>query len=176
MDKWRQGGLSVRAAEVDDLDAIAKLERDSFPEDQVSRRSIGYFVRAPHMPVIVATVDGELVGYALLSLRKHSQAIRVYSIAVDARFARRGVGSALLQACEKYARGRQKSRLTLEVRYDNAHAIALYEKLGFRQFGEHEDYYDDGATALRYTKIVCPEDRHGDRRRVPTAGRKRRRA
>ncbi len=69
--------------------------------------------------------------------------------------------------------GTQKSRLTLEVRYDNAHAIALYEKLGFRQFGEHEDYYADGATALRYTKTVCPEDRHGDRRRSPTAGRKR---
>ena len=174
MDKWRQGGLTVRAAEVDDLDAIANLEQDSFPEDQVSRRSIGYFVRAQHTPVIVAALDGKLAGYALLSLRKDSQAVRVYSIAVDKRFARRGVGSALLQACEKYARGRQKSRLTLEVRYDNAPAIALYEKWGFRHIGEHEDYYADGATALRYGKIVCPGDERGDRRRAPTSGRKRR--
>ncbi len=174
MDKWRQGGLIVRAAEVEDLDAIAKLEQDSFPEDQVSRRSIGYFVRAPHMPVIVAAVDSELAGYALLSLRKDSQAVRVYSIAVDARFARRGVGWALLQACEKYARGRQKSRLTLEVRYDNAPAIALYEKCGFRQFGEHEDYYADGATALRYRKFLRPEDGHRDRSGSATPGRDRR--
>ena len=54
--------------------------------------------------MIVAAIDGELAGYALLSLRKDSHAVRIYSIAVDARFARRGVGSALLQACEKYAR------------------------------------------------------------------------
>ena len=31
MDKWRRGGLVVREAVIGDLDAIAKLERDSFP-------------------------------------------------------------------------------------------------------------------------------------------------
>ncbi len=40
------------------------------------------------------------------------------------------------------------------MRYDNAPAIALYEKCGYRPFGEHEDYYTDGATALRYKKIL----------------------
>ena len=49
------------------------------------------------------------------------------------------------------------------MRYDNAAAIALYEKWGFRQFGEHEDYYADGAAALRYEKVLVarparPED------------------
>ncbi len=157
MDKWRRGGLTVRKAVVDDLDAIAKLELESFPEDQVSRRSIAYFLRAPHAPVIAAAIDGELAGYALLSLRKDSSAVRVYSIAVDARYARRGVGSALLQASEKYARLHNKSQITLEVRYDNAAAIALYEKWGFGQFGVHEDYYADGAAALRYRKLLHPD-------------------
>lgn len=157
MDKWRRGGLTVRKAVVDDLDAIAKLERESFPEDQVSRRSIAYFLRARHAPVIAAAIDGELAGYALLSLRKDSRAVRVYSIAVDARFVRRGVGSALLQASEKYARLHNKTQITLEVRYDNAAAIALYEKWGFRQFGVHEDYYADGAAALRYKKLLRPD-------------------
>jgi [ribosomal protein S18]-alanine N-acetyltransferase len=176
MEKWRRRGLTVRTAVVEDLDAIAKIERDSFPDDQVSRRSIGYFLRAPHLPVIAVAIDGELAGYALLSLRKGSQAVRIYSIAVDARFARRGVGSALLQACEKYARARQKSELTLEVRYDNAPAIALYEKWGFRQFGEHEDYYADGATALRYKKPLSPGAAEPGRRSLgrPTSAPKRR--
>ena len=172
MDKWRQGGLTVHAAVVEDLDAIAKLERDSFPEDQVSRRSISYFLRAPHMPVIAAAIDRELAGYALLSLRKGSRVVRIYSIAVDARYARRGVGSALLQACEKYARLHKKKQLILEVRYDNAPAIALYEKSGFRQFGEHEDYYADGAAALRYKKLLRPHATEPDR--SPTLARKQR--
>src|SRR5271165_4626148 len=151
MDKC---GLVVRAADLDDLDAITKLEYDSFPEDRVSRRSLQHFLRAPHRPVIAATVDGEVVGYALVSLRKRARAARIYSIAVDARFSRRGVGAALLRSCEQYARLHGRSELTLEVRYDNAPAIALYEKWGFRQFGEHEDYYADGATALRYRKVL----------------------
>ena len=156
MDRWRQAGLLIRAAVLDDLDAIAKLERDAFPEDQVSRRSLRAFLRAPHRPVIAATIDGAVAGYALVSLRKGGHAARVYSIAVAVRFARRGVGLALLHACEKYARGHGKRALTLEVRYDNKPAIALYEKWGFRQFGEHRDYYSDGATALRFEKILEP--------------------
>ena len=153
MDK---GGLVVRAAVLDDLDAITKLESDSFPEDRVSRRSLRAFLRAPHRPVIVAAIGNLLAGYALVSLRKGSRAARVYTIAVDARFARRGVGLALLQACEKYARLNGRAVLRLEVRYDNRPAIALYEKSDFRQFGEHAHYYADGATALRYEKPLLP--------------------
>ena len=66
-----------------------------------------------------------------------ARALRIYSLAVDARFARRGVGRALLQACEAYARRHRRAALALEVRYDNRPAIALYESCGFRQFGEH---------------------------------------
>jgi ribosomal-protein-alanine N-acetyltransferase len=157
------GGLVVRAAVLDDLDAITKLEYDSFPEDRVSRRSLRYFLRAPHRPVIAAFIDNEVVGYALVSLRKGARAARIYSIAVDARFARRGVGLALLQACEKYAWLNGRAALSLEVRYDNAPAIALYEKSDFRPFGEHADYYADGATALRYEKALVPPPLPPDR-------------
>jgi ribosomal-protein-alanine N-acetyltransferase len=160
MDK---GGLVVRAAVLDDLDAITKLECDSFPADQVSRRSLRAFLRAPHGPAIVATIDHQLAGYALVSLRKGARAARIYSIAVEGRFARRGVGLALLQACEKYARQHGRAVLTLEVRYDNQPAIALYEKSDFRQFGEHVDYYADGATALRYEKVLVPRPQPQDR-------------
>jgi [ribosomal protein S18]-alanine N-acetyltransferase len=160
MDK---GGLVVRAAVLDDLDAITRLEYDSFPEDRVSRRSLRYFLSTPHQPVIAATIANEIAGYALVSLRKRARAARIYSIAVDAAYARRGVGLALLQACEKYARLHGRALLTLEVRYDNAAAIALYEKSDFRQFGEHTDYYADGATALRYKKVLVPRPHPQDR-------------
>ena len=154
MDQWRRGGLVVREAVIGDLDAIAKLERDSFPRDQVSRRAFAYALRAPERPVIAVTIEGELAGYVLVALRKGARSARIFSIAVDARFARRGVGTALLAAAEKYALRHDRQAVMLEVRYDNAPAIALYEKCGYRPFGEHEDYYTDGATALRYKKIL----------------------
>jgi ribosomal-protein-alanine N-acetyltransferase len=154
MDQWRRGGLVVRAAGIGDLDAIAKLERDSFPEDQVPRRSFAYYLRSPRRPVVAVTIEGELAGYVLIALSKGGRSARIYSIAVDPRFARRGVGAALIAATERFAVRHEREAVTLEVRYDNAAAIALYEKCGFRPFGEHEDYYYDGAAALRYKKVL----------------------
>ena len=154
MNTRRQGRLDVREAGPDDLDAVSALENASFPQDRVSRRSFRHFLSQARRPVIAATIDGELAGYALVALRKGTRRLRIYSIAVDPRFSGRGVGRALLQACEQYARAHGRDTITLEVRYDNAPAIGLYEKSGFRQFGEHEDYYEDGATALRYEKAL----------------------
>ena len=164
MSNWRLSGIVVREARPGDLDAIARLESESFESDRVSRRSLREFLRAKHRPVIAATIDDEIAGYALVALRKGARAVRIYSLAVAARFARRGVGRALLQACEAYARRHGRSALTLEVRYDNAAAIALYESLGFRQFGEHAHYYSDGATALRYEKpfLAVPRPETGN--------------
>ncbi len=159
MMSWRHSGIVVREARPRDLDAIARLENELFETDRVSRRSLREFLRAKHRPVIAATIDDEIAGYALVALRKGARAVRIYSLAVDARFTRRGVGRALLQACEAYARRHGRSALTLEVRYDNAAAIALYESLGFCQFGEYPQYYSDGATALRYEKPSLPVPR-----------------
>jgi ribosomal-protein-alanine acetyltransferase len=156
MSHWRQSSVVVREARPRDLDAIARLENESFETDRVSRRSLREFLRAPHRPVIAATIGDELAGYALVALRKGARALRIYSLAVNVRFARRGVGRALMQACEAYARGHRREALTLEVRYDNKSAIALYESCGFRHFGEHKQYYADGATALRYVKLLLP--------------------
>jgi [ribosomal protein S18]-alanine N-acetyltransferase len=156
MNAWRQSSMTIRDARPRDLDAIARLENESFETDRVSRRSLREFLRAPHRPVIAATIDDELAGYVLVSLRKGARALRIYSLAVDTRFGRRGVGRALLQACEAYGRRHRRTALTLEVRYDNTSAIALYESCGFRQYGEHVHYYADGATALRYEKPLLP--------------------
>lgn len=161
MDNLRQGGLRIRPAGLEDLDPIARLEQDSFPEDQVSRRSFRYFLKKPWSPVIAAFIEGRLAGYALAAVRRNGRSVRLYSIAVDPRFGRRGVGWALLQACEKFALAQGKTALTLEVRYDNGPAIALYEKFGFRLFGEHPDYYSDGATALRYEKALVLAQKRG---------------
>ena len=163
----RGQSVTVREARPRDLESIARLENELFETDRVSRRSLREFLRAPHRPVIAATVNDELAGYALVALRKGARAARIYSLAVDARFARRGVGRTLLQACEAYARRHRRTALTLEVRYDNAAAIALYEGYGFRQIGEHARYYADGATALRYEKSLLPVHKHETGNNLP---------
>src|ERR1700729_4603254 len=112
MSHWRHSGIVVREARPRDLDAIVRLENESFESDRVSRRSLREFLRAAHRPVIAATIDDELAGYVLVSLRKGARALRIYSLAVGARFARRGVGRALLQAAGAYARRPRREALT----------------------------------------------------------------
>ena len=59
---------------------------------------------------------------------------------------------ALMHGVEALAAKRGCVVLRLEVRQDNAAAIALYESHGYRPFGEYHDYYEDGASALRMEK------------------------
>ena len=73
MNTWRQSSINVREARPRDLDAIARLENGSFESDRVSRRSLREFLRAPHRPVIAATINDELAGYALVAIVNRPQ-------------------------------------------------------------------------------------------------------
>jgi [ribosomal protein S18]-alanine N-acetyltransferase len=144
----------IRPAHLSDLDAIVALEEAVFSGDRLSRRSLRAFIQSSRQPLLVAICDDRLAGYALVVLRQGTGTARIYSIAVDPAFGRRGIGRALLSACEHYARRHGRQALRLEVRHDNSAAIALYERLNYRRFGRRENYYDDGAAALRLEKPV----------------------
>jgi putative acetyltransferase len=62
------------------------------------------------MLTLVATEDGEIVGFASLKGADH-----VEMIFVDPEYARQGVGATLLDALEKIARARGATKLTAEV-------------------------------------------------------------
>jgi putative acetyltransferase len=62
------------------------------------------------MLTLVATQDGEVVGFASLKGADH-----VEMIFVDPEYARQGVGATLLDALEKIARARGATQLTAEV-------------------------------------------------------------
>jgi ribosomal-protein-alanine N-acetyltransferase len=83
---------------------------------------------------------------------------RLYSIALDPAEHGRGLGRFLLGASERAAKARGASFMRLEVRTDNASAIALYEKNGYRFFGRIEDYYEDGGAALQFEKPLGAHD------------------
>jgi ribosomal protein S18 acetylase RimI-like enzyme len=134
-----------------DLHALEKLERSAFTGDHLSRRSLRYFIAAGDRVLVAVYAEG-LAGYALVIWRKGGRTARLYSIAVDPGRAGRGVGRALLAAVQTHATEHGCKVLRLEVRENNQRAIALYDRLGYRRFGRYEDYYDDGAAALRLEK------------------------
>jgi ribosomal-protein-alanine N-acetyltransferase len=71
------------------------------------------------------------------------------SIAVLREHRRKGVAGALLQRLVKYLECHGVDELWLEVNIGNKEAIDLYEKFGFLRMMILENYYSDGAPALR---------------------------
>lgn len=149
--------VHIRRAQMEDLDAIERLEMAAFTHDQLPRDSLRYYIRAASVSLLVAELPGTLCGYGLVAFHRRSIVGRLYSITVASSYAGRGVGRELMAACEASARLRGAHWMRLEVRPDNKAAIALYSKLGYRQFAEVEDFYEDGSDALRFEKPLTDE-------------------
>ena len=153
----------LRPGRIADLDALIALERRYFTADhQISRRGFRHFILSSKSTLIVADVSGSLAGCVLVNYRQGSRLARLYTIAVDRDFQRRGIARALLAAAEKDAVRRGRKVMRLEVRADDAGAIALYEGSGYRRFGSRPRYYDGRIDALRFDKALAqrPAGRH----------------
>ena len=146
--------VEIRKARASDVDALAAIENAVFAGDRISRRSFRTLIERETAEALVAEVDGQVAGYAIVLLRTGSGVARLYSIATAPGFARQGTGRMLLGAAEDIAFEHERMLLRLEVREDNHRAIAIYEKAGYRRIGREADYYEDGMTALRYEKTL----------------------
>ena len=145
----------IRLASLDDLDAICRLDTDSFPvADRFPRRTwrllLGASAQSQSSFTLVATGDGPtpLMGAINLLLRRGSQVARIYSIAVAAAARGRGLARHLIAAAEARLPP-HITAISLEVRSDNEAARALYHRVGFTLVAPLPGYYADGADGVR---------------------------
>jgi ribosomal-protein-alanine N-acetyltransferase len=89
---------------------------------------------------IGARVGGLLVGYAGISRlgRRAPFEYEIHTIGMDPAYQGLGIGRQLLAGLLEFAEG---GTVYLEVRTDNAPAIALYESFGFKAVGVRRRYY-----------------------------------
>ncbi|HEY6633191.1 MAG TPA: GNAT family N-acetyltransferase [Rhizobiaceae bacterium] len=142
----------IRPARASDVDALLAIENAVFPTDRLSGRSFRRLIASPSAAVLVADAGKGVAGYAVLLVRAGSPTARLYSIAAAPGVSGQGVGRALLGAAEREAARRGRRSLRLEVREDNARAIAIYRLAGFEPTGREADYYQDGMAAMRLKK------------------------
>jgi len=91
--------------------------------------------------VLVAEVDGEVVGFATILTRVTSEEIEegeteyglVSDLVVARKFRRQGLGRKLLEAAESYARANKVRWLRIGVLAENHSAGALYDSLNFKK-------------------------------------------
>lgn len=147
--------IRIRRARPPDLDALVALEEASFDHDRVSRAQFRRHIVSPSATVLVADERGRVLGAALLFFRRGARTARLYSIAVAHAARGQGLGAALLAAGEREARKRGYKAMRLEVRTDNAPAIALYDKHGYRRRKREPGFYENGMDAWRCWKDLA---------------------
>lgn len=159
--------VNFRNATPADTDALVHLENQCFSDDRISRRSFRRFIDMPRDRVILAEEEGQLQGYSLVLMKANTRLARIYSIAVSPHARGKGLGEALVRESEQQAAQAGRIIMRLEVHTANHGAIALYRRLGYRQFGTYRDYYDDHGDALRFERRILYYEPSGQFPEVP---------
>lgn len=140
--------INIRRATIEDLDSIIAVEAESFAMpwprqafvDELTRNIVSYYV------VMEQASAGnqqfrEVVGY--MGMWIIVDEAHITNIAVHPKARRRQIAELAVRQMMLVAKERGAERMTLEVRKSNEAAIALYEKLGFVNYGTRKDYYID---------------------------------
>jgi ribosomal protein S18 acetylase RimI-like enzyme len=158
--------VQVRAAQLDDVDAVVALERVTkgaphWPREeyvQMIEESAGAVVCRL---LLVATVDGnsEIAGFSVSKVIGLGPDVvgEIESVAVAEKARRAGLGRALcgraIEWCEQLGAGVTE----LEVRRQSAGAQAMYRGLGFVEVGVRANYYRDPVDDAVLMNRVCRE-------------------
>jgi ribosomal-protein-alanine N-acetyltransferase len=124
-----------------DAARCAELEAQLFEGDDpwpaaAFRRELA----AQHIHYVAARADDKLVGYAGIARlgRKPPYEYEIHTIGVDPAYQGQGVGRQMLNRMLEFA---GDDTVYLEVRTDNAAAIAMYQSAGFVNVGLRKRYY-----------------------------------
>lgn len=157
--------MTLRAATLDDLDAIMALEEASFPTDAWERETMRQELASEHTRYIVLEGDpGDelLAGYGGLRALHGAPDADVQTITVAAHRRGRGEGRILLHALLAEAVAAGSREVFLDVREDNAPARGLYRSEGFEEIGVRPRYYqpdDVDAVVMRLQLTAAVKER-----------------
>lgn len=143
--------ISVRLAQEADLPAITRIYNEGIVDRiatletekrTVEERRAWLVSRDERHPVLVATRDGIVLGWASLNVFNPRPAYRHvadFSVYVGREARGQGVGSALLEAVIERARELGYHKLVLAGFPFNEAGLALYRRFGFREVGIYKE-------------------------------------
>ena len=162
-------GIILRPLRWWDVEAVQALDADLFgPTAWTPAMFWSELAAGPTRWYVVAESAapdgaGELAGYAGLLVPGPEADVQTIAVAPAAQG--RGVGTLLLRALTARAARSGANSLLLEVRADNAPAIALYEREGFERISVRRRYYQPGdvdAGIMRRRPLPAPGEVEDD--------------
>src|ERR1051325_9862918 len=143
--------MEIQPASLRDLGALRRLENACFDKDAWPLLDLIAVLTWPEVIRLKATENGKMVGFVAGDPRPSQHTGWIATIGVDPGYQHRGIGRALLRACEEQIRF---PRAKLTVRMSNEKAISLYEQEGYRTVDIWKNYYNDGEDGLIMEKIL----------------------
>jgi ribosomal-protein-alanine N-acetyltransferase len=140
---------AIRQASPEDLDDIARIERESF-RIPWKREFFESELSEPYRFARVLAGGAEAVpriGGYLFAVSLYEE-FHVNKIATDPRVRHRGLGRLLLEDAIARARSIGADSVTLEVRVSNVPAREFYRSYDFREAFRRKSYYQDGEDAF----------------------------
>lgn len=141
--------MRITHCEKKDIPRLAEIEKQCFSAawDDASLSSA---FSLPHFCALAALDGEELFGYICGTVLFEDG--EIFRVAVLPNKRKSGVGAALTAAfCEEAAK-RGAEQVFLEVRVQNAPALALYQKCGFETNRLRKNYYENGDDGLEMIK------------------------
>ena len=132
--------LRIRPMSLADLPTVLEIEKECFPAPW-SERIFRDVLDLDYYHFLTAILDGEVAGYC--GYIRSFETADIANIAVRGSLRRSGIGEKLLRKLMDDGYRAGVERFSLEVRASNTPAIALYEKLGYRQEGLRRGYYEN---------------------------------
>ena len=151
-------GISILPATWRDLKAVHQLEKTCFQLDAWPLLDILGALTIPQIVRVKAQEEENLIGFIAADLRRAQASAWIATLAVLPGFRRSGIGSQLLESCEK---GITLPLIRLCVRESNLPAIQLYLKHGYQQVDTWKKYYRGGNNALVFEKVVRSQKKSG---------------
>ena len=148
--------VTIRLATRDDLTQLVALEAACFDYSRIGKRSFSRLMQSPSAQLHVLVQAKQIQAYSLLLTRRNSRRWRLYSLAVAPAARGQGLSKQLLHYVIDYVKAQHASALTLEVKTDNAAAIALYRQLNFEVIDVLVGYYDDGCDGYKMSLSFNP--------------------
>lgn len=145
--------VTLRPAHLAESAAIARLSRYEVEYGLRWRwtpRRVRDAIRDVDTAVLVASVDGELAGFAIM--RFGDEEAHLFLLAVERFYRRTGIATRLLDWLEASCQTAGIAQLRLEVRRENLGARRFYETRGFRLIARRPRYYDGRESALVYER------------------------
>src|SRR5215813_12216432 len=93
--------MEIQPANIMDLNALRRLENACFEKDAWPILDLVAVLTWPDIIRLKAVENGEMIGFIAGDPRQSNGVVWIATVGVDPRYQRRGIGTALMLACEK---------------------------------------------------------------------------